>query len=96
MDQITRKKIGLVHKYLEVEFPESNIRIGFDYDRMAPKFQLFWEDKTCCMIINKEFFSNHQTKEINNWLLTSKLSEALADHANSTTSIDSEGNLTHT
>ena len=40
MAEIDQEKIGVVHKYFEDEFPECNIRVGYDYDRNAPKFKV--------------------------------------------------------
>ena len=95
VSEIDQKKIGLVHKYFEDEFPECNIRVGYDYDRMAPKFQVFSKAENYCTIINRAFFYHRNTKEINDWLQTYELSKALADRANRTIIINPKGNMTN-
>ena len=93
--EIDQEKIGVVHKYFEDEFPECNIRIGYDYDRMAPKFQVFSKAEKYCAIINRAFFYNRNTEEINDWLQTYELSKTLADRANRTIIINPKGNMTN-
>ncbi len=95
MAEIDQMKIRVVHKYFEGEFPECNIRVGYDYDRMAPKFQVFCKTGNYCTIINKAFFYNRKTEEINAWLQTSELSKAFADHSNRTIIINPKGNMTN-
>ena len=94
MTEIDQKKIRAVHKYFEDEFPECNIRVGFDRNRMAPKFQVFGMAKNYCTIINRAFFHNRETAEINAWLHTFELTKKLADHANRTVLINPEGSMT--
>ena len=95
MAEIDQEKISVVHKYFEDEFPECNIRVGYDYDRMAPKFQVFCRAEDYCTIINRAFFYNRKTEEINAWLQTSELSKALADPTYRTIIINPEGEVTN-
>ncbi len=95
MTEIDQEKISVVHKYFEDEFPECSIRVGYDYHRMDPKFEVFCKAENYCAIINSAFFYNRNTEEINDWLQTFGLSKALADHANRTIIINPEGNMTN-
>ena len=93
IDEIRREKIAVIHKYLEDEFPDCKICVGYDFNQMAPKFQLFGGNITYRMIIHRGFFSNRTLQDVKAWLRSSKLSQALMNRANSTATIRSDGQL---
>ncbi|MFC1859216.1 hypothetical protein ACFL9U_14495 [Thermodesulfobacteriota bacterium] len=93
MPVIQEEKIGIIHKYLEGEFPECTIRVGYDFKRMAPKFTVLGKSEKYCAIINKTFIDNHAKEEINAWLRTSVLPQKLSDHSNRSIIVSPKGNF---
>ena len=94
MPVIEQEKIGIIHRYLEEEFPGCSIRVSYDFKRMAPKFTVLGKSEKYCAIINKTFIDKCGKKEINAWLQTSVLPQKLSDHANRSIIINPKGNFT--
>ena len=94
MPIIEQEKINIIHKYLEEEFPECTIRVGYDFERMDPKFMVFSKAENYCAIINKSFINDHGKEEINAWLHNFELPQKLSDYANRSIIINHSGNFT--
>ena len=94
MPTIEEEKINIIHKYLEQEFPECTIRVGYDFKRMAPKFTVFSKAENYCAIINKSFIDGHAKEELNDWLDNFELPQKLSGFANRSIIVNPEGNFT--
>ena len=87
------EKIGIIHKYLEENFPQCSIRVGYDFKRMSPKFTVLGKSEKYCAIINQAFIKKRGKKAINAWLKTSILPQKLSDHVNRSIIVSPQGNF---